>query len=40
MLVGRFVQSPVMPVTMGLVQFRVLPPTDPETANVPVQAVP
>ena len=27
-------------VTPGLVQFRVAPPADPETANVPVQAVP
>ncbi len=35
--VGKLVQFPV---TVGLVQFRVFPPADPETANVPVQAAP
>lgn len=37
MFVGRFEQSPVTP---GLIQLSVFPPADPETANVPVQALP
>ena len=32
-------QMPVMAVNPGLVQFKVLPPAEPETANVPVQTV-